>query len=90
MSFWRAIGRVFRRNKVCVYIALRNEDLFRVTGKLQDAGIPYHTRIPGILSGINGGSNPPVAGSDFTEYEIYVKREYEEQARFVLGTQDIR
>lgn len=86
MSFWGALVKVFRRKKVCVYVALDNKALFRATGKLQEAGIPYQTRIPGLLAGVNRGSSPPVGGSDFTEYEIYVKREHEEKARSVLGT----
>lgn len=78
-------ARLFGGSRVCVYVALGNKDLFRVTGMLQDAEIPYQTKIHGISAGINGGMTQPVAGSDFSEYEILVKREDAEQARFVLG-----
>lgn len=84
MSFWKITAKLFHRKRVCVYTVFDHQDLFRITGLLQDADIPYQTRIPGLIGGING-VNPPAAGSDFNEYQIYVKREDEERARFVLG-----
>lgn len=88
MSFWRSIGGLFRRRKVSVYVALSDQDLYRVTGKLRDAGIPYHTKTPGImgLGELNTNNFIPGDGNRFTEYEIYVKREDAERAVYVIGS----
>lgn len=81
MSFWSAMGKLFPRDKVSVYVAMGDLSYTRVAGKLENAGIPFYVRTRGMMGN-------QVAGQDnrLSEYEIYVKREYEEEARYVLGT----
>ncbi|QQE78330.1 hypothetical protein [Alicyclobacillus sp. SO9] len=84
MSFWTAIAKVFRGKKVSVYVAMGDANYMRAAGHLEDAGIPFYVKMGG-----NMGGGELSFDNRLSEYEFYVKREYEEQARYVLGTSDM-
>ncbi|MCF8567565.1 hypothetical protein LLE49_22860 [Alicyclobacillus tolerans] len=85
MAFLAALGKLFRRRKVCVYVTMGDMNYTRVAGQLENAGIPFYVKMGGNMNGGELGFD-----NRMSEYEIYVKRENEEQARFVLGTSDMR
>jgi hypothetical protein len=81
-----AIKRIFdaltQRNRVVLYIALNDEDYFRVVGQLQTANIRYTVKAPFDMKMPRG----TMFSTDRTRtYEIYVKREDEYKAQEAIG-----
>jgi hypothetical protein len=65
-------------NRVVLYIALNDEDYFRIAGKLQTANILYTVKVPFDMKMPNETMFPT---NRTRTYEIYVKREDEYKAR---------
>jgi hypothetical protein len=73
----RIFGALTQRSRVVLYIALNDEDYFRVVGQLQTANIRYTVESPFDMKMPRG-----MFSTDRTRtYEIYVKREDEYNAQ---------
>lgn len=44
MSFWSALGKLFRGEKVSVYVAMGPESYSRIAKRLENASIPFYVR----------------------------------------------
>jgi hypothetical protein len=73
----RIFDALIQSNRVVLYIALSDEDYFRVAGLLQTANIRYTVKSPFDMKMPRG-----MFSTDRTRtYEIYVKREDEHKAQ---------
>jgi hypothetical protein len=74
----RIFDALIQSNQVVLYIALSDEDYFRVAGLLQSANIRYKVKSPFDMKMPRG----TMFSTDRTRtYEIYVKREDEHKAQ---------
>ncbi|GEN34093.1 MULTISPECIES: hypothetical protein [Aneurinibacillus] len=75
-----AISSLKEREYRClVYTAFNNNDYFKATSRLRAAGIKYDIKIR-----LNSGYPSPSGYStshDYTQYDIYVKKEEEHKAQ---------
>jgi len=76
--FKRVFGTWTRNDRIVLYIAMSDQEYFRVTGKLQAANIPYYVKSPFTAKRPGGSMFSP---NRTQTYEIFVKREVEYQAR---------
>jgi hypothetical protein len=56
----------------CIYTAYGSEDYYRVVGKLKSKGVKFKTKIPMNARLFRYNDN--------TQYDIYVKKEFEDKA----------
>jgi flagellar biosynthesis/type III secretory pathway M-ring protein FliF/YscJ len=66
---------VFNRKWKLLYTAFGYEKYFRVVSALKDDGIKYKTKTP-----MGAIRNRELINNDFTQYDIYVKKDEEEKA----------
>ncbi|MED1796774.1 hypothetical protein P4V54_29405 [Brevibacillus nitrificans] len=73
---------LFSRHKSLIYTALGSQDYFRVSNKLQEAGVSFRTRThqdPRHHAGTFGFFT-----RDFTQYDIYVSKADEHKAQMAI------
>ncbi|WP_123040359.1 hypothetical protein [Cohnella candidum] len=78
MGFWKRLFEALTPgSRIVLYVATNESDLFRVTGQLINAGVPYTVKSPLTARPQRGGF---LIGERAQIYEIYVKPEHEYQA----------
>ena len=79
MSWWATVANVLGLNRVSVYVTMGDVNYTRASGKLQDAGILFWLKM------LPSSSDLGTPDGSLTEYEIFVRREDEHEARAALG-----
>ncbi|MDR7071711.1 hypothetical protein [Fictibacillus barbaricus] len=70
------IKSILKRNWILLHTTFNEENYFRITGKLKEAGVNYRTEIPVNVRARNFNENK--------QFDIYVKKEEEYKAASAL------
>lgn len=75
---------LFSRHRCLIYTAFGHEQYAKIVGKLQTHGVPYRTRM-----WFTNSSNSSWEFVDYTQYDIYVKKEDEYKAQQAIHDRSI-
>jgi len=73
-------------NRTEVFVTFSQEQYFRVSGALRDAGIHFVTKMPGMVSANAGRGRgiPGINQNEMQEYRLYVHRDDAHRAQMAV------